>query len=226
MKIRSAVAALLFATSASSAFAAPATDPSDAEPGHVVGTPSEGSGALSREEFEARFGTDAARLLAQKPDARADRFAAYDMAWPRNAEEAKRLGGNTVIVLGALSHDASELPLSKAYLELSDGRIVELQRLGFVSRSLASSSQAAKVFGPNLSEEFYLLPISALGRNVTLKCDFAKKRMGFVLSKSLVPLRDSPWAQSPSRQPLAAAVGAMVAREYPGFGVSLAGGAK
>jgi len=220
MKIRSAVAALLFATSASSAFAAPAPDPSDTEPGHVVGTPGEG-GAVTRQAFEARFETSTAEFLGRNSGARVERFAVYDMAWPRDAEEAKRLGGNTVIVLGALSQDASELPLSKAYLERPDGRVVELRRLGFVSRSLASSSQAAKVFGPHVTEEFYLLPVSALGRNVRLKCDFAKNRLGFVLSKSLVPLRDSPSAQSPTRQPLAAAVRAMVAREYPGFGVTL-----
>jgi hypothetical protein len=224
MKTGWAFAALFLVTS--TAFAVPAPDPSDAEPGHVVGAPGEGSGALSREKFEARFGTDAAKLLVQSPQARADRFAAYDIAWPRGADEEKRLGGNTVMVVGALSQDASELPLSKVYLEHPDGSVVELQRLGLVSGALAASSRAAKVFGPNVSEEFYLVPLGALGRDVTLKCDFAKSRMGFILSKSLVPPKNSPSAISPARQPLAAAVRAMVAREYPGFDVSLSGGAK
>ena len=131
-----------------------------------------------------------------------------------------------MILVGALSQDASELPLAKAYLENPDGSRVVLRRLGFVSRTLAPASQAAKVFGPNLTEEFYLVPASALGGNVTFKCDFAKNRLGFVLSNALTPSRDAPAAQSAAGAPAAAAVRAIVAREYPGFGVVLMDGAK
>jgi hypothetical protein len=74
-------------------------------------------GAVTRQQFERRFETSAALPLA----GRADRFAAFDIAWPRDAEEAKRLGGNTVIVLGALSQNASELPLARVYLERPGG---------------------------------------------------------------------------------------------------------
>ncbi len=97
-----------------------------------------------------------------------------------------------------------------------------LRRLGLANRTLASSSKAAKVFGPNVTEEFYLVPVNALGRNVMLKCDFAKNRLGFVLSHSLAPA--SPAA--PAGRPLAGAVQAMVVREYPGFGVVLTDSAK
>src|SRR6185295_18817439 len=116
---------------------------------------------------------------------------------------------------------SSELPLSKAYLERADGSLVVLRRIGLVSRTLAPESQAAKAFGPNVTEEFYLVPPGALGKGVKLKCDFAKKRLGFVLSDSLAGLKDLPTTQA--REPLAAAVRAMVTREYPGFGAAIMG---
>jgi len=229
MTIRTALAALFLLTGA--AIAAPAPDPSASEPvtseaGHLVGPAGDAKGAVTRQQFEARFETSAAQPLAAGTAGRADRFAGFDIAWPRDAEEAKRLGGNTVILLGALSQNASELPLAKVYLERPGGSPVVLRRLGRVKRTLPSSSQAAKVFGPNLTEEFYLVPVHALGSNVMLKCDFAKNRLGFVLSHSLSASRALPAMPSPAVRPLAGAVQAMVAREFPGFGVTFTNGGK
>ena len=91
-----------------------------------------------------------------------------------------------MIVIGALSQNVAELPLAKAYLERPDGSQVVLKRLGLVKKTLKAPSQAAKIFGPNVSEEFYLVPASVLGRGAMLKCDFAKNRLGFVLVPILV----------------------------------------
>lgn len=222
MNVKAMLGTLFLATG--TVMAAPAPDPNAAEPGHLVGPTKDTKGAVTRQQFEARFETRAMQLLADRPGIRADRYAAFDIAWPRDVEEAKRLGGNTVILLGALSRNVSELPLAKAYLELPDGSQVALRRLGRTQRTLATSSQAAKVFGPNVTEEFYLVPVHALERNVMLKCDFAKNRLGFVLSHALSST--SPVVQSPAVPPLAGAVQAMVEREYPGFGISLMGNAK
>ena len=218
MTLRAALAALFLLTG--TAFAAPAPETTD--PGHLVSPTSGAKGAVTRQQFERRFETSAALPLA----GRADRFAAFDIAWPRDAVEAKRLGGNTVIVLGALSQNASELPLARVYLERPGGSPVPLRRLGRVNRTLGASSQAAKVFGPNLTEEFYLVPVRALGRNVMLKCDFAKNRLGFVLSHSLSAPNTLPAGQSPAVRPAQGAVQAMVAREFPGFGVTFTNGGK
>lgn len=208
------------------AMAEPAPGPPESDPGHLVSPTGDAKGAVTRQAFEARFDASAVELLAARPGIRADRFAAFDIARPRDAEEWKRLKGNAVILLGALSQDASELPLAKVYLESPDGNRVMLRRLGSVSRTLAPASQAAKIFGPNVTEEFYLVPASALAGNVAFKCDFAKNRLAFVLSRELTPMRDAPPAQSSSGPPPAAAVRALVAREYPGFGVALMDGAK
>jgi len=226
MTIRLALAALFLMTGMAMAAPSPTPDPSESDPGHLVSPTGDANGAVTRQAFEARFDASAVELLAARPGVRADRFAAFDIARPRDAEEWKRLKGNAVILLGALSQDASELPLAKAYLENADGSRVMLRRVGSVSRTLAPTSQAAKIFGPNVSEEFYLVPASALGGNVAFKCDFAKHRLAFVLSTALTPLKDVPAVQSVAGPPPAAAVRAMVAREYPGFGVALMDGAK
>ena len=217
MKIKAVLATLLLTTCM--AVAAPAPEPATTDPGHLVGPAGNAKGAVTRQQFETRFETSAALPLAGA--VRADRFAAFDIAWPRDAGEAKRLGGNTVIVLGALSQNGSELPLAKVYLERPGGSPVVLRRLGRIKRTLGPSSQAAKVFGPNLTEEFYLVPVHALGRNVMLKCDFAKNRLGFVLSQSLPAPSALPAMQSPAVRPAPGAVQAMVAREFPGFGIVL-----
>jgi hypothetical protein len=75
-----------------------------------------------------------------------------------------------------------------------------------------------------VTEEFYLVPANALGRDVMLKCDFAKNRLGFILAQSLSLPKDRP-AQA-AAQPAQGAAQAMVAQAYPGFGVTLTDGAK
>jgi hypothetical protein len=215
--MRAALAALFLMTG--TVLAAPAPDPSTPEPGHMVDPTKDAKGAVTRQEFESRFETSATEMLVKSPGVRADRFAAFDIAWPHDVEEWKRTGGNAVILLGALSQNQTELPLAGAYLERADGSRVELRRLGRISRTLAPSSQAAKVFGPHVTEEFYLVPADALGNGVMLKCDFAKNRLAFVLSNALPLPRQAPSAQS--GPPLMGAVRALVAREYPRFGVTL-----
>lgn len=224
MMIRMSLAALLLLTG--TVLAAPAPQTTATDPGHSVSPSGDTKGAVSRRQFEQRFEAGAVELAKSRPGGvRADRYAAYDMAWPRNAAEWKRMGGNTVIVLGALSQNSSELPLARAFLEHPDGRQVTLKRLGYARRTLDPASQAAHTFGVHLTEEFYLVPTNELGRGVTLKCDFAKNRLGFVLTQSLAPLEARP-AQSAAGKPAAGAVQAMVAREYPGFGVTLSDGGK
>ncbi len=83
MIVRTALAALFVMTGM--AMAAPAPDPSAAEPGHVVGPAEDAKGAVTRQQFEARFETSAAEFLASHAGVRADRFAAFDIgsSWGR-----------------------------------------------------------------------------------------------------------------------------------------------
>jgi hypothetical protein len=221
MTIRAALAALFLLTG--TALAAPALDPKATEPGHSVSVTDGSKGSVNRRQFEQWLDTRAVAYTKGRQDIRADRYAAFDMAWPRDADEYKRMGGNTVILLGAVSQDATELPLAKAYLERPDGSLVILKRLGYARRTLDGTSKAAQIFGINVSEEFYLVPTNALGQGVMLKSDFAKNRLGFVVSHSLMPLKALP-AQSSAAKPMVGAAQTMVVREYPGFGVTLGDG--
>jgi hypothetical protein len=223
MTIKAALAALFLFTG--TALAAPQDDAKtdDAKTDqarHSVSATDGSKGAVTRRQFEQEFEVSAAKLAKNRSGTRRDRFAAFDIAWPRDADEWRRMGGNTVILLGAVSHDATELPLAKAYLERPDGSRVMLKRLGYAKRTLDGSSQAAQVFGSSVTEEFYLVPANALGQGVMLKCDFGKSREGFVVTQSLLPIRALPAKSAPTK-PLAGAVQTMVVREYPGFGVTL-----
>ena len=96
MTIRATLAALFLMTGM--AMADPAPDPSESDPGHQVSPTGDANGAVTRQAFEARFDASAMEILAARPGVRADRFAAFDIARPRDAEEWKRLnsGGRAV----------------------------------------------------------------------------------------------------------------------------------
>ena len=206
---------------ATTAVAVPASDPTTPEPGHLVDNPKNSDGAVTRQAFEARFEASAAELTASRPGVRADRFAAFDIAWPANAQEWKKLNGYAVLLVGAQSHDGSELPLAKVYLTHSDGGKTLLRRIGSGQRQISITSQSGKVFGQNLTQEFYLLPIAEVKENSPLLCDFAKNRLGFVLARALLPPQQSFPASTSSSPPPLAAVKALVTREFSGFGIEL-----
>jgi hypothetical protein len=217
--MKCALFALFIMTIATPGLAAPVPNPNAPEPGHIVEGNGTADGPVTRQSFEARFDESAARLAAARPGVIADRFAAYDIAWPRDAAEMGRLNDHAVLLIGAVSQDASELPLAKVYLVRPDGSQVVLRHIASAERQKLSSVRAATVFGPNLMEDFYLVPMAALGEGVELRCDFAKNRLGFAVERSLSSPGALP-APSASVSPPAAAVNALVSREYRGFGVS------
>jgi hypothetical protein len=213
--------ALFVAVMTMPVLAAPAPDPTAPNPGHIVAPVRDSKGAVTRESFEARFDAAAARFSAKMPGARADRFAAFDIAWPHDAAEWRAMNGNAVLLIGALAQDATELPLAKAYLTGSDGTQVALRRIGVGVRQLPPSTKSGSIFGPNMAEQFYLVPVAALDANPQLLCDFARNRLGFVLTPRLSHPAPPASISSASGQPSFDAIRAMVAREYPGFDITL-----
>src|SRR5262249_27478867 len=135
------------------------------------------------------------------------------------------MNGNAVLLIGALAQDGSELPLARLYLTAADGMQVELRRIGLAGRQLPPDSKSAAVFGPNLSEEFYLLPVAALQDGTQLQGDFAAIRQGFVITRGLTAPPPFSATQASDAPPSAAAVRALVDRVYPGFDIELADGA-
>src|SRR5260221_14488135 len=129
MRAKIVLVALLTAAGTVRGLAAPAPDATTPEPGHIVSPTRDANGAVTRQRFESRMDASAARLATQSPGAKADRFAAFDIAWPRDAKEWEDMHGNAVLLTGAVAQDASELPLAKAYLVHADGSQVVLRHL-------------------------------------------------------------------------------------------------
>lgn len=210
---------------AAPAWAAPSPESFAPERGHMTATPQEASGALTREDFEAHIEASASALLARTPGFEAERYVDFDVAWPHDAQEWQSMNGNAVLLIGALAQDGSELPLSRLYLTTADGMQVNLRRIGSAGRQLPQDSKSAAVFGPNLSEEFYLLPAAALEGGTQLQADFAKNREGFVITRGLTAPPTFSAVQASDAPPSAEAVRALVDRIYPGFDITLADGA-
>ena len=200
-------------------WAAPAPDPFAQERGHLVAATQPANGALTPEAFAAHIEDGANRLLARQPGLQADRYVDFDLAWPHDAQEWNNLNGNAVLLIGALAQDASELPLARLYLVAADGTKVELRRIGSARRQVPPDSKSAAVFGPNLSEEFYLLPVSALESGTQLQCDFARNRLGFVIARGLTAPERFTGMQAAGAPPPLSAVRALLGRQYPGFDI-------
>jgi hypothetical protein len=221
MKQKLLLAAWFLVTVSSPGFAAPAPGPSARDAGHLVSKPENGDGAVTRRAFEGRIDAAAIKLLASQPDIEADRIALFDIAWPSDESEARALHDHALLLIGAVSHDPSELPLAKVYLEDANGRRTMLRRLGMMQRQRPVASPGTKVFGQNLVEEFYIVPMAALGSDVDLHCDFAKNRLGFTLGRSLSAPDDFAVGAAPVTPPPFAAIQNIAKREYPDFGIPM-----
>ena len=147
-----------------------------------------------------------------------DRFVEFDSALPRDAGEYAQLGGFGIVLIEALSHDATELPIKRAYLR-SGGKEIPLHELYSLQTETHEGSVARTVFGQFREYAFFLVPMGpAMGEHVLL-CDFAGHRSGFVVDNA--PF-DPPTYMVPSlyreagAMPAAAVLRDFVQREWPG----------
>lgn len=173
--------------------------------------------ALSPADFDKRFEKSAGDFRTQRPNDVATRFVEYDMAFPRRGDEYEGFGHQGVILIGAMSHDADELPIARVYIRL-DGREVELKRIMSTQREFDATSDAAQVYGPHRQDAFYLVPIELLQPGAQVLCDFAVHRTGFLIDDHPPPApafaRDD---KATGADPTPAALHGFLDREYPGF---------
>ncbi len=162
---------------------------------------------------------EAARELRQQQPQGADRFAAYDMAYPADAVEYKAFGKHAIVLVSAVSHDVGELPLARVYIRVG-GREISLKPILAVRRDTQEGSATRAMFGQYRADAFYFVPISLLAPDAKLICDFAANRKGFTLGTVDVPDLDfivSDRDRTSSREPSFAALKAFMDREYPGI---------
>jgi hypothetical protein len=202
----------LFAAAFLALWAVPA---SAQEIGHVVydGPTTFGPDGLTL--IDNRIKTAAQNLKKDYPQG-ISRYAAFDMAFPRDEDEYYRLGKNGVILISAVTQDAAELPLARVTIRNGD-TLTELKLLASGNRETADDVQA--MFGSHRQDAIYLVPLDQVKRGATLECDFAIARQGFVLARLRDPepyfiRADSGRKSGP--QPSARLLQALISREYPG----------
>ena len=119
----------------------------------------------------------------------ADRYAAFAVAMPADAAEYQALNKHALLVVAALSKDASELPLKRVYLEQGK-RTLELPFVALVHSEVPAGSAAGKLMGTHRVDAYYLIPTSAWRKPGTLLADFAAHRQEFILGRFPQPIQE------------------------------------
>lgn len=177
--------------------------------------------AVTPAEMDRRLEQQAADTKRIAP--KAARVALVDFAWPETAKEYRTLGKFVVVLVVATSQLEEELPLKQLYVQ-AGRRTFPLQKIGSERRTNPEGSEVATVLGHFREDSFYLAPASAMMRKGELLIDFAVNRSGF----RVYELPGTPPAfvradrnPDPAKgaKANAAAVRALIEREYPGFKV-------
>lgn len=150
------------------------------------------------------------------------RAVLYDIGYPRSSDEYERLGGYAVVLVTAVSHDRSELPLARVYVREGPKRTeLKLLRGGGVSENDGVSERVVKTFGGFRSDALYLMPVYLRTRPAELAVDYAKNRQGQKVGTFGTPLSAEvsalPIEPAAGSGPSDDAVRAFVKREFPGF---------
>ncbi len=74
------------------------------------------------------------------------RLAFFDIAFPSSPQEFVALDGNGVILVTAISHDSTELPLKKVHVKAEDENI-ELKEISYALSKDHEKSLVTKTFG-------------------------------------------------------------------------------
>jgi hypothetical protein len=151
------------------------------------------------------------------------RGAFYDLAWPKDTAEYRRMAGCGLLLVTVVDQTAAELPLARAYLLRADGRDSNLTLLGSIaSETPATDTSARAVFGRYRFDALYLVPLAPEWRGGVVVIDFTQGRQGFRVGQ--VAVETPPELVGATRHlapsPDTDAVLLMIRREYPDFVVT------
>ncbi|HJT43124.1 MAG TPA: hypothetical protein VJ750_06440 [Rhizomicrobium sp.] len=195
---------------------------SEDEARHLVAEPAGEKGVVSLSSFDRRVQISAFRMRQKFPQARIERHVPFDIVYPSGGREFQQLNGHGILLVSAMTWNGEELPLARVYLLRPNGTRTVLRQLGHMRRSVAKDSAAARVFGSNREDAFYLLPLSAL-QGAMLVCDFGRDRNGFIITNTALQAPITAAIKNPGALPSRKAVEGVITREYPGFGIELTG---
>lgn len=175
-------------------------------------------GPLTPADMQERIEEAAVEFARSAPLPRAGFF---DMAHPSSMDEYMALAGHAVVLVTVFVQDKSELPLKRAYLNLSGGQEVELKLItSMQSKQTETATQVSKTFGALRVDALYLLPVHLGFREANLMVDFNKGRHGLRLGTihgSTFTLKDKLPDAVLAETPSEAVLKQFIEREYPGF---------
>lgn len=176
--------------------------------------------AVTPETIDQRL-QDSAESTRKMSASGAARTALIDFAWPQDNAEYLALGKYVVVLINAVSQEADELPLKRVYVE-SNGREITLEKIGSIRREVPKASPVYAMLGRYREDAFYLAPAGVMMRKGTVMVDFAVRRSGFRLYElpgtppAFVKADRKPMPAAEAK-PDAAALKAIIEREYTGF---------
>jgi hypothetical protein len=154
-------------------------------------------------------------------DTTAQRQVIVDLAYPASAEEFNAMGGWTLLLLSATSHDSAELPLKRAYVRVGE-KLVDLQQVSGSKCSTLPPEEDAliRAFGPHRCDALYYLPVVFTLMPIELLVDFATVRSEFIVTR--FPMSSSHGSlpsgidlEAPIGVPSPDAAEAFAKREFP-----------
>lgn len=118
-----------------------------------------------------------------KEDAPIQRVGFYDIGYPMNDIEMRDMNGYAVLLVSALSQDADELPVKRAYVSVA-GKEIELKLLKTISlKNTDLTSQTVKTFGQYRSDSLYLFPGKLRTQIGQVFIDFSKNKIGMKMTE-------------------------------------------
>lgn len=182
-------------------------------------TSAQSADATTPEKLDSELETRAREML-ERYKANAARYIYYDIAWPKDEAEYGAVGKHAVLLVVAVSQDASELPVRRV---VADGRKgMTLRAVATRERPLAAGTVARRVLGPHRQETVFIVPIDLLLQERALVADFAVNRTGFQIAAG--PFTAPDFVKNDAKRNQTGkidngALAEMVAREFPGFTV-------
>src|SRR6267143_2706544 len=184
---------------------------------HLV-DPGSKSNAPAAPDLVARRIAAAARQYQQY--APIPRGAFFDIAYPADTGEYRRMAGYGLLLVTAISQTGDELPV-RPYLRTTDGDVPLRMVTSVMGSTQPGDSIVRRVFGNHRIDALYLIPLHADALGADLLVDFAKNREGFNLgsiAESLpASLQPAAAVTTTRAQPAQDTMLNMIRREYPGF---------
>lgn len=148
------------------------------------------------------------------------RVALWDVAFPKDREEYESLNKHAVLLITAITHDPTELPLRRLYRRNGD-KTTELSKIVAWRSETKAGSLARKVLGQYREDTFYLLPIQYYFESGVLLLDFSANRSEFHIHDYPRPVEEDFIVSDKDRRPKEAAsvspsaIREILGREFP-----------